>query len=255
MHALTQRAHANALRLASVLLGSAFLINTCWCGAKKPEGASQAPSKFVIAIVDMQRLLRDYRDFRKADEEYRAEIEARQRALAAREYLTRDEWRELDNLEAREREGKLTEKERKRLKELQQLSQQRRDRVNILMNKKLTDEERKELERLQQIARGNELELQRLNERFTQELDTLLASYLNEHGRRIRAAVQTVAQRYGIKLVVARRGGAEPRNLFQEIVLYADPILEITQEVLSILNAPAPTSTKSQGKSTPSAKK
>ncbi len=214
------------------------------------EGGQQQ-SKLIIAVVNMDKLLRDYVAYQEANRKFEAEVKWRQERLTIREMLKSDERRELDNLEALEREGKLTEKDKKRLEELKRISEERRNTLlKLTMTKKLTDEERRQLEELQEVRRSGEDELQRLQSVYEAELDKLQKLYLDRFAREISEAIKTVAQRYGIKLVVARRSDEGSQLLLDEIVLYADPTLEITQEVLTILNTKQPQSpeTKEQPK-------
>lgn len=204
------------------------------CGEASPQ-----QNKFMIAVVNMNKVVDEYAEFRKANEDYEAQVNWREQMLRVREMLKPDEWRELENLEALEREGRLNNEGRKRLGELKQISEERQNMLNLLMTRKLTEEERKQLEELQEIRRSNEEKLKALRDKYVEEINKLRNAYLERFGKRIAEAIKTVAQRYGIKLVIARRIDVEWQALFDEyeMVLYADPTLEITQEVLNILNA------------------
>jgi Skp family chaperone for outer membrane proteins len=212
------------------------------------ETSPQQQGKLLIAVVDMDRIFNEYQELRKADEEYRFEVKRRQEKLEVREMLKPEEISELDNLETLEAEGKLTNEGRKKLEELRRLSEERRNLMKILMTKKLTDEEKKQYAELQEITRSNEPLLKKLQEKYDEELDRLMGAYLDRLGKRIYESVQAVAQRYGIKLVLAKKGIQRWQSVFDEFVLYADATVEITQEVLNILNAPPEAKGKEQPK-------
>ncbi|MCS7253743.1 MAG: OmpH family outer membrane protein [Armatimonadota bacterium] len=222
----------------------------CLFASLSLSGEAGQQTKLVIAVVNMDKLLSDYVAYQEANKKFEAEVAWRQEMLVIREMLKHDEWRELDNLEALAREGKLTEKGEKRLEELKRVSNERRDMLKLLMAKKLTEEERKLLEELQGIMRSNEGELQKLRDKYEADLDRIQRFYLERFGKEIAEAIKTVAQRYGIKLVIAKRSNGGGQILFDELVLYADPTLEITQQVLNILNAKEtrPPETKEQPK-------
>lgn len=247
---LSSRSMARRCGFVSVVVWTATVL--CLSESTVLSGESgQQQSKFIIAVVSMDKLLRDYNAYQEANKKFEAEVAWRQERLAVREMLKPDEWREFNNLEALDREGKLGEKEKKRLEELKRISEERRNTLlKLTITKKLTDEEKKQLEELQEIRRSSEDDLQRLQKEYEAELDKLQRLYLDRFSKEISEAIKTVAQRYGIKLVVAKRSNEGAEWLLDELILYADPTLEITQEVLTILNAkqPQPSETKGQPK-------
>ncbi|MFA4015339.1 MAG: hypothetical protein RUDDFDWM_000419 [Candidatus Fervidibacterota bacterium] len=231
-----------------VIVSVLFSLFSVHSKAFSDESSPPQQGKLLIAVVDMDRLLKEYQELRKADEEYKIEVRRRQEKLEMREMLRPEEIRELDKLEALEAEGKLTSEGKKKLEELKRLSEERRSLMNILITKTLTEEEKKQLAELQEITRSNEPLLKKMQEKYDEELGRLMDAYLERLGKRIYDSVKAVAQRYGIKLVIAKRGMQKWQAVFDEFVLYADATMEITQEVLNILNAPPETKGKEQPK-------
>ncbi|GBC99987.1 hypothetical protein HRbin17_02520 [bacterium HR17] len=188
-----------------------------------------ADQPLTLGLVDMQKLIDGYKALQEDDTRYRQTVQRRQQMLEVRELLEPKEWEELDALEQKEAENKLSDAERKRLEELRKLTEQRRAEIDRLRLKgQLTDEERKRLEYLQNVQRSNQPKLQALADKFRQELDEINRRVTQMHHNRIRDAAKQVAQQLGLKLVLI---GDE------DTVLYAEPTLDITERVLAILNS------------------
>ncbi len=188
-----------------------------------------APQPVTLGLVDMQKLIEGYKALQEDDARYRQTVQRRQQMLEARELLEPKEWDELDALERKEADGKLTDSERKRLEELRKLTDQRRVEIDRLRLKgQLSEEERKRLEYLQNLQRTNQPKLQELADKFRQELEEINQRVVQMHRQRIRDAAKQVAQQLNLKLVLVSD---------EDNVLYADPALDITDQVLAILNS------------------
>ncbi len=182
-----------------------------------------------IGLVDMDKLVTNYQALKQDDEEYRQALSRRQKMLEARVMLEAKEWEELDALEKKETEGKLSSAERKRLDELRKLSEQRLTELQHLQLKEnKTDADRKRLEALINLQNANRERLQRLMQQFEEELAKLNEVLTARHRDRIRSAAQQVAQQLGLKMVLIAD---------DDLVLYAEPTLDITDKMLEILNA------------------
>jgi len=187
------------------------------------------PQPVTLGLVDMQKLLDGYKALQEDDARFRQTAQRRQQMLDARELLEPKEWDELDALERKEMDGKLTDAERKRLEELRKLTDERRAEIDRLRLKgQLSDEERKRLEYLQNLQRTNQAKLKELFDKFRAELDEINQRITQMHRQRIRDAAKQVAQQLNLKLVLV---GDE------DAVLYAEPTLDITEQVLAILNS------------------
>lgn len=202
-----------------VLAAIAILCLTAW----------RATAPTALGLVDMEKLVANYQALKQDDEQYRQTVLRRQKMLETRALLEPKEWEELDNLEQKEAEGKLTDAERKRLEELRKLSEQRFTELQHLQLKESkTDEERKRLEYLLNLQNSNREKLQKLMQKFEEELAKLNEILTNRHRDRIREAAKQVAQQLGLNIVMIAD---------DDLVLYAEPSLDVTDKVLEILNS------------------
>ncbi len=182
-----------------------------------------------IGLVDMQKLVANYQALKQDDEQYRQTVLRRQKMLEVRALLEQKEWDELEALEQKEAEGKLTDAERRRLEELRKISEQRFTELQHLQLKESKNEaERKRLEYLLNLQNSNREKLQKLMQKFEDELANLNEILTKRHRDRIRDAARQVAQQLGLKLVIIAE---------DDLVLYAEPSLDVTDKMLEILNA------------------
>ncbi|MCS7265274.1 MAG: OmpH family outer membrane protein [Armatimonadetes bacterium] len=182
-----------------------------------------------IGLVDMQRLIANYQALKQDDEQYRQTVLRRQKMIEVRTFLEPKEWEELDALEKKETEGKLNDSERKRLDELRKLSEQRFTELQHLQLKESKSEaERKRMEYLVNLQNTNREKLQNLMRKFEEELANLNEILTKRHRDRIREAATQVAQQLGLKIVMSSD---------DELVLYAEPSLDVTDKMLEILNS------------------
>ncbi len=207
------------------LAAAALLVATAW-RAMTFDALNQPVT---VGLVDMDKLVTNYQALKQDDEEYRQALLRRQKMLEVRLMLETKEWEELDALEKKEAEGKLSSTERNRLDELRKLSEQRLTELQHLQLKEnKTDADRKRLEALINLQNTNRERLQRLMQQFEEELAKLNEVLTARHRNRIRSAAQQVAQQLGLKMVLIAD---------DDLVLYAEPSLDITDKMLEILNA------------------
>ncbi len=182
-----------------------------------------------VGLVDMEKLLQNYEAFKRDDEGFRTRIVQIKLALNARRLLEKAEWDELDQLERKESEGKITAEEKARLQKLRQLTDERQAEIDSLRVKpNLTDEDRKRLTYLQTLQKDNESRLMELQQQKEQELGQIRESLTHYHRQRIRDAAAKVAQDLGLKLILYDQ---------EEVVLYGDGSLNVTDQIVSRLNA------------------
>ncbi len=182
-----------------------------------------------VGLVDMQKLLANYQAFKQDEEQYQQTIMRRRKMLEVRVLLEQKEWDEIDALEQKEAEGKLTDPERKRLDELRKLSEQRLTELQHLQLKEgKTEEERKRLGYLLNLQNSNREKLQRLMQKFEEELAKLNEILTKRHRDRIGEASKQIAQQLGLKLVLIAD---------EELLLYAEPSLDVTDKILEVLNS------------------
>ncbi|MGQ9461846.1 MAG: OmpH family outer membrane protein [Candidatus Fervidibacter sp.] len=210
--------------LLSILAACGILAFTAW-RAMTFDSFNQPVT---IGLVDMEKLVANYQALRQDDEQYRQTALRRQRMLEVRALLEGKEWEELDALEQKAADGKLTDTEKKRLDELSKLSEQRLTELQHLQLKEnKTEEERKRLEYLLNLQNSNREKLQKLMQQFEEELAKLNEILTARHRDRIREAAKQVAQQLNLKMIVIAN---------EDLVLYAEPNLDITDKMLEILN-------------------
>ncbi len=208
-----------------VLAAGTILCLTTW-RAMTYDASSQPVT---LGLVNMEKLVANYQALKQDDEQYRQTVLRRQKMLETRALLDAKEWEELDNLEQKEADGKLTDTERKRLEELRKLSETRFTELQHLQLKESkTEEERKRLEYLLSLQNSNREKLQKLMQKFEEELAKLNEILTTRHRDRIREAAKQVAQQLGLKIVMIAD---------DDLVLYAEPSLDVTDKVLEILNS------------------
>jgi len=78
------------------------------------------------------------------------------------------------------------------------------------------------------LQNSNREKLQKLMQQFEEELAKLNEVLTARHRDRIREAAKQVAQQLGLKMVLISD---------EDLVLYAEPSLDVTDKVLEILNA------------------
>lgn len=182
-----------------------------------------------LGLVNMEKLLDNYQAYKQDDEQFRQTVQRRQKMLEIRTLLEAKEWEELDNLEQKESGGKITDAERKRLEELRKLSEQRFTELQHLQLKESkTDAERKRLEYLLNLQSSNREKLQKLMQKFEEELAKLNEILVTRHRDRIREAAKQVAQQLGLKIIMISQ---------DDLVLYAETSLDVTDKILEILNS------------------
>ncbi|MGQ9518954.1 MAG: OmpH family outer membrane protein [Candidatus Fervidibacter sp.] len=210
--------------LLSILAACGILAFTAW-RAMTFDSFNQPVT---IGLVDMEKLVANYQALRQDDEQYRQTALRRQRMLEVRALLEGKEWEELDALEQKAADGKLTDTEKKRLDELSKLSEQRLTELQHLQLKEnKTEEERKRLEYLLNLQNSNREKLQKLMQQFEEELAKLNEILTARHRDKIREAAKQVAQQLNLKMIVIAN---------EDLVLYAEPNLDITDKMLEILN-------------------
>ncbi len=210
--------------LSLLPIASVLLLATAW-RAMTFDGTSQPVT---IGLVDMEKLTDNYQALKQDDEQYRQTVLRQQRMLETRILLEAKEWEELDALEKKETEGKLTDAERRRLEELRKLTEQRLTEMRHLQLKEnKTSAESKRLEYLINLQNANREKLQQLAQQIDDELRKLGEVILARHRDRIREAAKQVAQQLGLKLVITAD---------DELVLYSEPSLDITDKMLELLN-------------------
>lgn len=208
-----------------VFASSVLLTLTAW-RAMTFDSSSQP---ITMGLVDMEKLVANYQALKQDDEQYRQTVQRRQKMLETRALLEAKEWEELDNLEQKEANGKLTDTERRRLEELRKLSEQRFTELQHLQLKESKNEqERKRLEYLLNLQNSNREKLQKLMQKFEEELTKLNEILTTRHRQRIREAATQVAQQLGLKIIMISD---------DDLILYAETSLDVTDKVLEILNS------------------
>ncbi|MCS7224874.1 MAG: OmpH family outer membrane protein [Armatimonadetes bacterium] len=182
-----------------------------------------------VGLVNIENLLKNYKAFVLDDERFRARVAQTKLSLAARRLLEKSEWDELDALEKKEGEGKLTPEENGRLEKLRKVTDERQAEMDRLRLKpSLSEEDKKRLAYLQNLQKENEPRLMEFQQQKELELAQIRESLTNFHRGKIREAAGQVAAQLGLKLILYDQ---------EEVVLYSDSSLNVTDHVLAILNS------------------
>ncbi len=211
--------------LLIALVGFTALAFTAW----RAMTFAPAHQPVTVGLVDMEKLVANYKALQEDDQRFKQLIARRRKMVEVRVLLEPKEWEELSALEQKEEQEKLTEAERKRIDELRKLTEQRQAEMERLRIKgQLSEDERKRLEYLQNLQRSNQERLQKMVSEIDKELGELNDIITRDHAKKIREAAKQVAQQSELRLVLVAD---------QDLVLYSEPTLDVTDKVLEILNA------------------
>lgn len=181
-----------------------------------------------LGLVDMDKLVKGYKTLQEDEAQYQQAVAKRKEMLRVRELLDKREWEELSSLE-KKGEEKLTGAERKRLDELRKLTEERQAEIQRLQLKTpLGEEERKRLEYLLNLLKSNQERLQEMAQQFERELMEINKIMTQDHTNRIKGAAKLVAEELKLKLITV---------VDDNLVLYFEPTLDVTDRLLTILNA------------------
>lgn len=168
-----------------------------------------------VAVVDTARVLKEYYKTDLAERHIQQQIEdfsaERDKLLAQHKKMKQ----EFESLRAESQNKALTEEAREKKKE------QAEEKLNAVIEYENTIREK---------AAGRKKELEGESRKITGEI-----------GKAIREAVKACSEKGGYTLVLSD-GGLLANGL--ESVLYADPKMDITDEVLKLLNSDKPAATK-----------
>lgn len=189
------------------------------------EGAA-LPSN--IGYVDVNTLLQNFEEYKQQNEGYKEFVRTRLIRRNQRVYLADGEWKELDELQAKDA-AKLTGQEKARIEELAGLSQTRdRELTDLRGLREPTPEQEKRRKELTERVKQNAKRIDELNAQFEKEVAEKEKALLDDLKERIRAAVERVSKEKGLVLVLEKA-----------LILYGIEALDITQDVLARLNKPA----------------
>jgi Skp family chaperone for outer membrane proteins len=99
---------------------------------------------------------------------------------------------------------------------------------HLQLKESKTEQEKKRLEYLLNLKNSNSEKLRKLTQEFEKKIAEINEILTARHRDRIREAAKQVAQQLGLKMVLIAD---------EDLVLYAEPSLDVTDKVLEILNA------------------
>ena len=219
---MSSKKNRNHWLLIGKLLAGMFL-GTCVAAAPAISQGS-----IPMGYVDLDALLEGYQKYQKANKEFEEYQNMGRQRILARRFLTWDEWKQLDLLEERVEKGeKLKEAEQNELARLGKLSEERETRLKELQGiREPTDDQKRERQELESLEKGNSSRLQQLGQDLARKGNEKFSKVLNELQDNVRKAIAEVAKNKSLKFVIDKKK-----------LLWADPALEITNDILKILNA------------------
>jgi len=186
---------------------------------------SMAQQEARLGVVDMDKVLSEYKEFQASDADYKKFITERQQQLQERisvSLLTEDEMKEYQNLKA---VTAPTPEQKQRQEQLRATAETREKEFNDLQSAAApTDEQKKRLAELQALADKSSKEVQDLQKRLTDEANQRNKELSEKLNQRIETALAAVAKEKRVDFILAKSA-----------VLYGGR--DITADVLAKLNA------------------
>ncbi len=193
--------------------------------ARQPvQGQDVKPTPPSVAVVDNEKVERDYKLFQTKRDELQKLADDRKRELEARAFLDEDEWKRLDELLAKKNPSDADKKE---IEKIISAGIAKKNEWQDLIGKVNLDEKqnkrRAELERIQKLNKGK---VDEKYEIYSKEIDELQKSTLDDLFNKVKDSIGHVARQRGYSIVVLK----------QSVIWSADPV-DITDYVLKQLNS------------------
>lgn len=200
--------------------------------ARQPvRGEDAKPTPPSVAVVDNEKVEKDYKLFQTKRDELQKLADDRKRELEARAFLDEDEWKKLDELLAKENPSDADKKE---IEKIINAGIAKKNEWQDLLGKVNLDEKqnkrRAELERIQKLNKGK---VDEKYEIYSKEIDELQRSTLDDLFNKVKDSIGSVARQRGYSVVVLK----------QSVIWSADAV-DITDDVLKQLNSGGETKKK-----------
>lgn len=213
-----QSGKQNMVMLLGSMVAFGVIVSDAWAAPRKIPPA-------VCGVIDQEVLQSRYKQYQVENAEFQRFVAQRKAALQVRQLLTEEEWKELDELEAKS-PTELSAKEKKRLEELRKLSTQRGQELRKLWAvPNPSDEQKKRRQELENILRANRRRLDALRAALTKEITEKQKALEEKLRQQVRDVVIQVAAKYQLNIVFEKKAA-----------IWVDNALDITEEVLKKLN-------------------
>jgi Skp family chaperone for outer membrane proteins len=208
-----------AMLILGFLLGGAALLQLTSNGLT----AAPADRKGDLAVVDIEKLTKDYEDYKVDNQKFLKFRDDKIKSLQVREYLNPNEWDELEALEVKKNPKP---EEEKRLEELRSLSDRRRQLKRELESKvDITDKDREELERIRKIPRSNQVRLEDMNVKLQNEIEQEYSRLSEKLRTQVTGVYERLSKNRGFTVVLDKTQ-----------VQWSSSDMDVTDEVLKQLN-------------------
>jgi len=186
---------------------------------------AQEPERPVrMGVVDIAKVLDEYREFQESDAEYKQFLRERQQQLQERmsvRLLLEEELREYRNLKAL---AAPTEEQKRKIEQLRAVAEARHNELDALLRVAgPTDEQKQRLGELQALADKADQEIIELQKRLSEEINQRNKELSERLNQKIEAALAAVAREKRLDFILAK-----------DSVLYGGR--DVTEDVLAKLN-------------------
>ncbi|PIU63360.1 MAG: hypothetical protein COS85_16200 [Armatimonadetes bacterium CG07_land_8_20_14_0_80_59_28] len=190
--------------------------------------STSADGSLTVGYVDLDALLEGYEKYQKVNKDFKAYQATGKQKILARRFLTWDEWKQLDSLEERIDKGeKLKDPDAKEYARLKNLSEGQETRLKELQGiREPSDDQKRERQELESLEKSNSSRLQQLGQDLARKGNETFSKLLAELQDNVRKAIAETAQAKSLKLVLDKKR-----------LLWADATIEITEDILKLLNA------------------
>lgn len=210
----------------NVLVTLALSAGALWfISARQPaQGQDGKPAPPSVAVVDNEKVERDYKLFQMKRDELQKLADDRKRELEARAFLNEGEWKKLDELLAKKNPSDADKKE---IEKIISAGIAKRDEwQQLIAGTKLTDEQTKRRDELEKIQKLNKSKIEDKYEVYSKEIDELQKATLDDLFNKVKDSIGNVARQRGYSVVVLK----------QSVIWSADTV-DITDDVLKQLNS------------------
>jgi Skp family chaperone for outer membrane proteins len=210
----------------NILVTLALSAIALWCvSARQPvQGQDTKPTPPSVAVVDNEKVERDYKLFQTKRDELQKIADERKRELEARAFLDEDEWKKLDELLAKKNPSDADKKEIEKI--INAGIAKKNEWQDLIGKVNLDEKQSKRRSELEKIQRLNKSKMDEKYDEYSKEIDELQKKMLDDLFNKVKDSIGSVARQRGYSVVVLK----------QSVIWSADPV-DITDDVLKQLNS------------------
>jgi Skp family chaperone for outer membrane proteins len=210
----------------NILVTLALSAIALWCvSARHPaQGQDTKPTPPSVAVVDNEKVERDYKLFQMKRDELQKLADDRKRELEARAFLDEDEWKKLDELLAKKNPSDADKKEIEKI--LNAGIAKKNEWQDLIGKVNLDEKQSKRRSELEKIQRLNKSKIDEKYDEYSKEIDELQKKTLDDLFNRVKDSIGNVARQRGYSIVVLKQS-----------VIWSTDAVDITDEVLKQLNS------------------